>query len=197
MKTNIILIRHGEKLEWPLGCSPTDEIVANYVDNHHLSAKGFERAHALVSYFYQRNELREIYKICKLTTVIAQDIDEGPNSWGQSERSRQTIWPLLQYIPNSTDDLISNPLSLLLFKKKELRKLVESIQNGDYNNQTIIITWCHQQLPEIVSMLGINTQSRLKWPKKRFDLTWVVKICDENSYFYQLPQLLLFGDNGL
>ena len=60
MKTTVILIRHAEKLEWIYGLEPSAQAREEYQDNHKLSPKGYERAHALVGYFTSRKEMVDL-----------------------------------------------------------------------------------------------------------------------------------------
>lgn len=82
--TTILLIRHAEKHHWPSGCAPNVN-KSQYVDNHLLSGKGCERAHALVGYFLHRNDMKELFDSNPLKAVIAQDVDDVEN-WGRSLR---------------------------------------------------------------------------------------------------------------
>ncbi|KAJ3090447.1 hypothetical protein HK102_003699 [Quaeritorhiza haematococci] len=88
LKTAVILIRHGEKLDWtPEGKPPHaldqssvrassyKQVKSSYVDNGLLSAKGWERSHALVPYFSFRTEMRGIFDRYPLAAIIAQDVD--------------------------------------------------------------------------------------------------------------------------
>ena len=130
-----------------------------------------------------------IYEKNPLTCLIAQDIDQD-QGWGKSERPRETIWPLLQ----ATTDLpnISNPLQLRLYTKSQLRKMTQEVLN-DFRDQTVIISWSHQQIPELALLFGVDRdQVPIKWEKNRFDVTWVV---DTNTkQLQQYPQMLMYGD---
>jgi hypothetical protein len=79
----ILLLRHAEKHHWPSGVAPKSK--SDYIDNHLLSGKGCERAHALVGYFLHRSEMKEVFASNPLKAVIAQDVDEVEN-WGLSLR---------------------------------------------------------------------------------------------------------------
>lgn len=82
--TTILLLRHAEKLHWPSGLAPKIS-KSDFVDNHLLSGKGCERAHALVGYFLHRAEMKELFSLFPLKAVIAQDVDDIEN-WGRSLR---------------------------------------------------------------------------------------------------------------
>lgn len=82
--TTILLLRHAEKHYWPSGFAPNVN-KTHYVDNHLLSAKGCERAHALVGFFLHRNDMKELFESNPLKVVIAQDVDKV-EAWGLSLR---------------------------------------------------------------------------------------------------------------
>jgi hypothetical protein len=58
------------------------------------------------------------------------------------------------------------------------------------------VSWSHKQLPQLAKAFGVPyDQVPKKWPKKRFDLTWVIhRSSDGQAQLQQLPQRLLFGD---
>ncbi|KAJ1568634.1 hypothetical protein HK405_015790 [Cladochytrium tenue] len=100
----IILIRHAEKHAWTAGASPSRATVAAFVDDHELSSKGWERAHALAAYFGARRELRDLLAAAPLAAVFAQQAvvgsareggGGGGGGGGRSDRPRQTVLPLL------------------------------------------------------------------------------------------------------
>jgi hypothetical protein len=202
MTQTIILIRHAEKIEWEKGLLPSSEHRNLYVDNHKLSAKGYERAQALVGYFLNRKEMVDLLAKRPLSCIIAQDVDQE-EGWGRSERPLETIWyldstlklfrPLLQY--SNSNSLIQNPLELRLFTKSQVSQIPLLLNDPKYQNKTILISWCHQQLPAIVSNLGVDPAP--KWPKGRFDITWVININKKSVDFQQYPQCLMFGDSPI
>ena len=198
---NIILIRHAEKLEWDHGIEPSVEVREAYVDNHKLSPKGYERSYALVGYFTSRIEMVELMKERPLALVISQDIDTSSEAWGKSDRPRETIWPLMQYqrenCTNENRSNISPNLELRLLTKSQFKMIKDIVRDkhSKYDGKTVLICWCHQQLPLIAELLGISYPP--KWPKRRFDITWVIKLEEEEkeSSLNIMPQNLLFGDS--
>ncbi|KAL2918522.1 hypothetical protein HK105_201923 [Polyrhizophydium stewartii] len=191
--TTVILIRHAEKLTWNRGQVPGEDAKALYVDNHLLSAKGYERAQALVGYFLNRAEVVELQERRPLGAVIAQAVDSGPDGWGRSRRPLETVEPLVRAWnaqPNA------RPLPLLEFCKKDWQALLEAIKGGQFEGQTVIVSWSHQQLPQLATGLGVPEQLvPRKWKGERFDVTWVVELSDGAApTFKQFPQRLLYGD---
>lgn len=108
----IILIRHAEKLDWLHGRKPEKGVKADYIDNHLLSSKGLERAHALVPYFLHRPEFTALFRQAPISAVYTQGVmsqDSNAASGvgedntmmkmmgkGRSERPKQTVMPLVQ-----------------------------------------------------------------------------------------------------
>ena len=193
-RTTVILIRHAEKLEWTNGQEPSVGAREAYIDNHKLSPKGYERSHALVGYFTSRKEIVELLQDRPLSLIIAQDIDTEAG-FGKSDRPRETIWPLMNYQKeNCTNEDRSNMADLLelrLLTKSNWKMVQEICKDSRYRDKTVLVCWCHQQIPQIASSLGVANAP--KWPKGRFDLTWVVDL--ESSSFSILPQNLMFGDS--
>lgn len=116
--TTVVIIRHAEKVTWPGGLQPTNEIIANYIDNHVLSTKGQERAHALVPYFTQRDDLKEIFRRRPLAALICQDADRsgGP---GKSIRCKETLIPLSKQL---------NDILLECYVKSDIKKVIDHIK---------------------------------------------------------------------
>eukprot|EP00842_Homolaphlyctis_polyrhiza_P001018 jgi/Hompol1/1917/HPOL_002796-RA len=207
--TTIILLRHGEKHEWLQGRSPTADNRAMYQDNHLLSCKGRERAAALSVYLRERHEIASLLAKRPLAAVVAQAVDNSPEQWGRSERPLLTVLPLVADLNNpqsltksqsqSQSQPQSNPtepVELIELTKSEWRKFMELVLSGRFDGRTVICSWSHQQLPQIVVGLGVpdNVVPR-KWQGKRYDITWIVELNDgQVPSFKQLPQLLMYGD---
>lgn len=195
-RTTVLLIRHAEKLEWNSGLEPSAGVREAYEDNHKLSPKGYERSHALVGYFTSRKEMVELMKKRPLSLIIAQDVDTE-TGFGKSDRPRETIWPLMNYQKeNCTNDNrgnIADLLELRLLRKNEWKMVKEICLDSRYQDKTILVCWCHQQLPQITSSLGVPNAP--KWPKGRFDLTWVIDLDSSQLELSILPQNLMFGDS--
>ncbi|KAI8924368.1 ribosome 60S biogenesis N-terminal-domain-containing protein [Entophlyctis helioformis] len=94
--TTVILIRHAEKLPWTQGLQPGSGVKDSYVDNHLLSAKGYERAQALTGYFLFRKEMQDLFARRPLAAVAAQAVDTSADPWGRSRRPLETVEPLVQ-----------------------------------------------------------------------------------------------------
>ena len=204
--TTIIIIRHGEKLEWPGGLAPPPSVKMSYQDNHLLSVKGYERAHALAGYFIHRKEMVELYQQRPLTTIISQDNDTSPTGKGKSIRPRETIWPLLNqdpanYVHTESDThrmqkLISFPLQFARYTKSKYLIMIQRLKT-DFANQTVIVSWNHKEIVQILRDLGLpNSQLIRKWPGDRYDITLVVDLGKSSVMMKQHPQCLLYGDSN-
>ncbi|KAJ3187119.1 hypothetical protein HDU85_007157 [Gaertneriomyces sp. JEL0708] len=188
LQATVILIRHAEKLNWRSGLAPTKEMKAQYIDDHTLSAKGLERSHALVGYFQYREEMQEIFQRCPLAAIIAQDVDSSREPWGRSERPKQTIAPLASV-------MAAKGVELLLYTKKQVEDVVGELLSGKFRGRTVIISWAHQQMPELAQALGVSASSVPKWEKGRFDVTWVVEPSATGApVLKQFAQRLMYGD---
>ncbi|TPX65185.1 hypothetical protein SpCBS45565_g05358 [Spizellomyces sp. 'palustris'] len=185
--TTILLIRHAEKLPWSSGMAPTALQKSEYVDTHVLSPKGYERAQALAAYFLHREEILQLLERRPWGAVVAQNVDEV-GGWGLSLRPKETVEPLAKAL---------EPLKVPfhLYTKSSLPSLVQLLRSGLYKDRTVLISWAHQQLPDLVKALGVPDDKVPKWNKKRFDVTWVVDFDGKGGVeFRQVPQRLLYGD---
>ncbi|KAJ3299986.1 hypothetical protein HK104_005479 [Borealophlyctis nickersoniae] len=189
LETTVILLRHAEKLPWHQGLAPRKEIKATYVDDHVLSCKGQERAHALVGYFNHREEMQSIFRAAPLAAIIAQDVDTTPTPWGRSERPKQTVAPLASLLSAKGVEFITKT-------KKQAAEVLEEIRSGRWRGRTVIVSWAHQQLPELAIALGVKREKvPAHWPGKRFDVTWVVEPqATGPPSFRQYAQRLMYGD---
>ncbi|KAJ3152415.1 hypothetical protein HDU86_005595 [Geranomyces michiganensis] len=193
--TTVLLIRHAEKLPWDSGLAPPKHIKAAYIDNHLLSCKGYERAQALVAYFTHRAEIAAVVGKRPWGAVFAQDVDldEG---WGKSERPRETVDPLMRSPQMSS-------IPFILYKKSDASYMTSQILAGKYANRTLLVSWCHQMLPQLARDLGVAPADVPEWDKRRFDMTWVVDIAGVGgkegggvkATLRQFPQRLLYGDS--
>ncbi|KAJ3415140.1 hypothetical protein HDV05_005420 [Chytridiales sp. JEL 0842] len=210
----IILIRHGEKLEWPQGKPPTDLSTAKalFIDHHRLSAKGVERSYALVGYFARRKEMVELFERQPLAAVIAQGVDSsGP---GKSERPRLTVEPFFKILQLDSESLwnaasaeedatkkkrgkqhMAQHVKFLEYKKSHVKDMVQRITSGEFNGKSVVISWSHQQLPSLAVAFGAPPSSVPgKWGK-RYDVTWVLESDGKDEFLLkQYPQLLIYGD---
>jgi hypothetical protein len=152
-----------------------------YNDTHVLSEKGQERAMALVTYFTHRHEIMHLFNKRPLGGIFAQDVDyEGK---GKSLRPRETMEPLANHLS----------MAINLYKKKEAKKMVRDILSGVYDGKSVIVCWAHQEIRNLCVLLGMDETNVPKWPKERYDLTWIVHT--EKRELQQFCQRLMYGDS--
>ncbi|KAI9205666.1 uncharacterized protein BJ171DRAFT_422919 [Polychytrium aggregatum] len=192
LETVVILVRHAEKLVWEQGLCPEDHKLAKaaYVDDHQLSSKGWERAHALVPYFQHRGEMGEILQSFPLGGIIGQDVDLGPEPFGQSERCLQTVEPLSQ----------ATGIPITRFIKRDFAEAIEAVRaRAEWKGRSVVVSWAHQMLRDWALALGVDpAEIPGKWPGKRYDLTWVIVPgagADGRPQLRQYCQRLLYGDS--
>jgi hypothetical protein len=88
-----------------------------------------------------------------------------------------------------TLDYIKQPLELKMYTKTDIHLLVDYLKK--INNKSVLISWSHQQIPFLVKELSGKD---VLWPKKRYDVVFVLEINGDETSFKQLPQMLLPGD---
>ncbi|MGH6822441.1 MAG: hypothetical protein ACREC4_02955, partial [Methylocella sp.] len=140
-KTNILMIRHGEKPDSGKG----------------LTVSGQERAQAYVIYF-QNYTVQSIPSASppgqiKLNYLFAAEDSSG------SDRPYLTIAPLSTAIGLSID---------AKHKDIDYQKLADDIlQNSKYDNSNILICWHHGEILDLATALGVDA-SKLppgaNWP---------------------------------
>lgn len=161
------------------------------------------QAHALVGYFKYREEIVDIINERPLGAIIAQavDVEKG---WGKSHRwteleEKGESGFLLTWLrrPKETVEPLVTDLSLPLelYAKSQQATVIESILSGKYDDKTVLVSWSHQHLRDLVKALGVPYKQVPIWDKKRFDITWIVDFDrDGGVHFRQLAQRLLYGD---
>ncbi|KAJ3035266.1 hypothetical protein HDV00_004126 [Rhizophlyctis rosea] len=192
LQTTVIIIRHAEKLPWHQGLAPAQSVKAAYIDNHVLSSKGQERAWALVGYFTHREEMTSLFSTHPLAALIAQEVDTSPSAWGRSERPKQTIAPLASVLSSK-----SLSLEYITRTKSQMNTVISDILSNKWRGKSVIVSWAHQQVPDLVRALGVEEGSIPgKWPGKRFDVTWVVRPGEGGGKprLEQFAQRLMYGD---
>lgn len=131
--------------------------------------------------------MTSIFSHAPLAAIFAQEVDQTPNPFGQSERPKQTVVPLAAHLQPTGVEFI-------LKTKKQLPDLLAEIHSPRYHNKSVIVSWAHQQLPELVEALGVpRAKVPHNWPGTRFDVTWVVSP-GETVELSQFAQRLLYGD---
>jgi hypothetical protein len=171
--TRIMVIRHAEKPD------PANHGVAGdgTADEESLTVRGWQRAGALVTFFTARADMRP-------SVIFAAGIAHG----SKSKRPAETVTPLVAKLKEDRQAALITD-----HPKDGLQPLVEDVlsQQG-----TILISWEHQRIPDVVRLLPNPPSCPHVWPDDRFDLVWVFDYDDQGWRFTQVPQLLLAGDRA-
>ena len=160
----IILLRHAEKT----------------ADDHNpnLSLRGLERAQALPSL------LTNSPAFSNYGPPVAC-LAPRPTPHGHGRRAEDTIAPLAGQL--------HLPVSALHAANDHARLAKEVLSNPSFDDQTVVICWEHDDLPQLARELGV--QQPLRWNGGTFDRLWVVTWDGDQARLRDLPQHLLPGDS--
>lgn len=179
MTTSISLIRHGEK---QLGDGPPHGVsVDGILDPQSLTARGWQRAGALVGLFVPRPDQAGHGMLPTPTHLFASEL--GVHS--QSRRPIETLQPMADRLGLPIDEP---------FLQDDLDGLVQAARGCDGD---VLIAWEHKRIPLIANRLvGDASTVPQVWPDDRYDLVWVLEPDPTSGDFRlrQVPQLLLAGD---
>ena len=160
----IILLRHGEK--------PDD------ADAEHLSARGKERALALVSLLGRGAPLTHNAPVAALyATRITKH--------NRSQRTGETLAPL------SKD--LALPVNMA-YDSDNYSLLVRSVLNNPaYSGKTVIVCWTHHDIAQLAAAFGVRPGPD-HWKEKTFDRLWIITYREGRVELRDAPQRLLKGD---
>jgi len=161
----VILLRHGEK---PAGA---EEV--------HLSARGRERAQALVSLLGRHSQLTSNAPVAALYATRVTRHDHG-------QRTGETLNPLAKDL-----DL---PVRTPLGSDEYSRLAANVLGNSAYRGKTVIICWTHSELAQFASALGVRPPPPA-WKANTFDRLWRITFSPGHTQLIDLPQHLLKGDS--
>ena len=169
-----MIIRHAEK---PVPGKVQGVRARGELDGASLTALGWQRAGALVS-FFERPAAPHIARPDHLVAVRFDmaDVDS-------SRRSKQTLRPLSHALGLPINDA---------FGKEQEAKLVQSLRTL---TGTVLIAWAHENIVKIVTAMGADCAIPNEWPDHRFDLVWVFDRAGRRTEFRQVAQRLLAGDS--
>jgi hypothetical protein len=175
--SKVMVIRHAEKPDdagTVFGVS-----IEGHQDPEELTARGWQRAGALATFFAPPDDHFRDQRIEKPSTIFAGRV--APHS--KSVRPQHTVEPLAE--------LVGREMLRLDFSEGEEQQLVAAALAVD---GVVLISWHHEAIPAIKdALLGDHAPPR-KWDKERFDLVWVFTQTAGSWRFEQVPQLLLAGD---
>jgi hypothetical protein len=161
----VLIIRHGEKP----------------AQGNDLSAKGEERAKALVSFFKTNPEVTQ-YGTPVAIYAMAPDDSEDP-----SRRPIETITPLAE----------SLGLKILTpFARDEVEDLAnEILSNPQYDGKMVLICWEHKKIDKLTHKLGVDPEPD-EWPDDVFNQVWEIDYSQgQVAHFRQYSQHVLPGDH--
>jgi hypothetical protein len=139
-------------------------------DGPHLSAKGAERARALV----------ELFTRCFCTPDYLVAASNKPTSF----RPVETLEPLSVALNQPID---------FRFSTDEVQELAATLRNSKAK-RVALISWRHNAIPSLARALGVKKPPR-HWAVNVYDRVWRLLISDDDEVrFADLAQGLLPGD---
>jgi len=140
----VVIIRHAEKPDDP--------------DALHLSARGQERAQALVKFF---TENRKVTRYGQPVALYATE----PTKRGRGQRPAETLEP--------TAKELKLPV-MTPFQSEDYEKLAKLIMaQSAYKGKTVVICWTHEDLPEFAAAFGVKPKPD-KWKDSDFDHAYII-----------------------
>jgi len=179
--TKIMVIRHAEK---PPSHQPPYGITLDGArEKESLTARGWQRAGALASFFAPANGAFQDPSLAKPQFLYASK----PVKHKGSRRPFETIMPLAEKL---TITINSN------FQKFETESMLE---DAFLCKGVVLISWQREYILQITDqILGNKAVAPPEWPEDRFDVVWVFDRHSSSAQysFKQIPQSLLMGDLG-
>jgi hypothetical protein len=140
----VVIIRHAEKPDDP--------------DALHLSARGEERAKALVKFF---TENRKVTRYGQPVALYATD----PTKRGRGQRPFETLEP--------TSKELKLPIQTP-YQSEDYEKLARLIMTQtNYQGKTVVICWTHDDLPEFAAAFGVKPKPD-KWKDSVYDRAYII-----------------------
>lgn len=179
--TKIMVIRHAEK---PTSHPPPYGITLEGArEKESLTARGWQRAGALASFFAPTNGAFQDPSLAEPQFLYASK----PVKHKGSRRPIETIMPLAEKLALRAN---SN------FPKFEPESMME---DAFLRNGVVLICWQREYIPQIADqILGNKTVAPQVWPDDRFDVVWVFDRDPSSARysFKQVPQSLLMADQA-
>jgi hypothetical protein len=186
--TKIMILRHAEK---PPTTPPPHGVDANgQHDKESLTARGWQRAGALVSLFApSRGPLQDPH-LATPRFIFASNAIKGSDS--DSMRPQETVMPLAQKLR----DAVSTNFDFCKGEEEPMAAAALACEG------IVLICWEHKNIHAIVHHILKHQQDKppvpKEWPDDRFDLIFVFDLdLGTNEYRFNLVfQLLLDGDTS-
>ena len=177
--TKIMVIRHAEKP--PSAPPPYGITLEGTRENDSLTARGWQRAGALASFFAPGNGAFQDPSLAKPQFLYSSK----PVKRKGSRRPFETIMPLAEKLKIRIN---SN------FLKFETESMLE---DAFLRDGVVLICWQREYILEITDRILVNKSVMPpEWPEDRFDIVWVFDRNPSSAQysFKQIPQSLLTGD---
>lgn len=173
----IMIIRHGEK---PSDSGQPEGLDTDgKPDSHSLTARGWDRARALVPVFAPTSGPPRP-GLARPTAIYAS----GGNH-KEGLRTRLTVTPLATQLGITLDTR---------FSKGEETALAQDVVR---RTEPTLICWQHGELPAIpAAMPSVTPTPPDHWPGSRFDMIWTLTPAGGGWAFHQIPELVLGGDSN-
>ena len=196
--TKLMIIRHAEKPPQPPLAPPPFGITADgNQDPESLTARGWQRAGALVSFFCPPQEGVRPNKAIALPAFVyisaTKPASDNGKTGSKSKRPEETVTPLLEKLGAAAQ-------RNLTFTKGEEETMIQSAMGC---SGVVLISWQHEKIPVIGQFIPTNPATPVpqEWPNdpggnSRYDLVWVFDL-DPTTHQYAFKQLfqnLLAGD---
>ena len=170
----LMVIRHAEKPDKQAGIAGISE--AGAVDKNELTAKGWQRAGALVRFFNSPLPASSRAALAVPGAIFAaQPTDDNP-----SKRPLHTVKPL------ATDLGLKLRVDFAVHQEKEL--LISALGAAE----VVLICWHHERIPKLVAELGIEIDA---WPDEVYDRVLVLDLAANDWKLTVVQQHLLPGDS--
>ena len=177
--TKIMVIRHAEKP--PSEPPPYGITLEGARDKECLTARGWQRAGALASFFAPGNGAFQDPSLAKPQFLYSSK----PVKHKGSRRPFETIMPLAEKLKIRINS------DFLKFETESMLK------DAFLREGVVLICWQREHILQITDQILVNKAvAPPEWPEDRFDMVWVFDRNPSSAEysFKQIPQNLLMGD---
>ena len=147
----IVMIRHGEKLDVGAGLSP----------------QGFQRA-GLLPGFFSRDSVVNAYG----PPVAIFAMEPNPNKADGSVRPIQTVTPLAKSLNLQIETSFT--------RDQYPAMAAQILKEPSYDGHTVVICWEHDRIPPMAQAFGL-TNGPTTWKGSVFDVAWVLRFDGNSS----------------
>ena len=141
----VILLRHAEKTE--------DQA------NSHLSARGYDRANALVGFFATN-------AVIATNPPVAALFAARPAKASGSVRCQETLSPLMQHL--------KLPVSAA-YRAEDFKSLARHLlESTNYSGKTVVVCWPRTELIGLAKALGAAPKPKT-WTSEVYDRVWLIR----------------------